>query len=76
VLRGAFVGSPSHLTDFDRFNNELLLSTYHLGAENVGRIVGEIATSGATSLQAYPSALSALCDALREAGISDGCRCR
>jgi phenylacetate-CoA ligase len=66
VLRGGFVGSPSHLFDYDPYHRELKLSSYYLTPETLPRYLGALRAYGIRVLQAYPSALNILCDLLAE----------
>jgi phenylacetate-CoA ligase len=66
VLRGGFVGSESHFSEYDPFHRELFLSSYYLTLQTVGAYVEAIRSRGIRVLQAYPSSLNLLCDLLKE----------
>lgn len=62
VLRGAFVGSEEKFWGHDRYNQNLLLSSYHLTERMYTEYVKKILEYRPRHLQAYPSAATMLAD--------------
>jgi phenylacetate-CoA ligase len=67
VLRGAFVGSADHFSRFNRFDRELMISTYYLSPASFPEYEA-IVRNGIKVIQAYPSALTVLSDLVLGAG--------
>ncbi len=70
ILRGGFIGTPDHVSDYDPYQRELRLSSYYLTADTLPHYLDAIRAAGIRTLQAYPSSLNLLCDLMRNAGAS------
>ncbi|HMP76423.1 MAG TPA: glycosyltransferase [Kiritimatiellia bacterium] len=68
ILRGGYIGSPEHPTDYDPYFRELRLSSYFLSHTTLPVYLQAIAERRIDVLQAYPSSFNMLCDLLRESG--------
>jgi len=66
VLRGGVVGSTEKPWEFDRYRNELVLSSYHLTEANVAEYLGACDRYAPAVIHAYPSSLNLLCDLVAE----------
>lgn len=68
VLRGAFVGNSIKFWDYDRFLNELQLSSYYLTEESYHKYIEIIRRHNPHYLQAYPSSINLLADMIIKNG--------
>lgn len=66
VLRGAFVGSEEKFWAFDKFHNELLLSSYFLTKANFPKYLKKIEEYKPKYIQAYPSSMIIFADLVKE----------
>ena len=55
VMRGSFIGSEEKFYKYDRFNNELLLSSYYLNENTYHNYLSKILDFNPKHIQAYPS---------------------
>ncbi len=66
VLRGAFVGNERKFWTYDKFHNELQLSSYFLTKSNFLRYLKKIEEFKPKYIQAYPSSIIIFADLLKE----------
>lgn len=71
VLRGAFVGNETDVSQYDKFSNELHLSSYYLTAQHYSNYARAIEKFKPHYLQAYPSSALILSDILDELDLKD-----
>lgn len=76
VLRGAFIGAPDRIGEYDPLHRELKLSSYYLTPGALPRYLEALDRHRIQVLQAYPSSLNILCDLLEEAGHARDARFR
>ncbi len=71
ILRGAYIGSDDDIFKYDRFRNELLLSSYFLTEQNLPKYIRLLEEFNPRVIQAYPSSFNILCDLLNQANAEE-----
>jgi phenylacetate-CoA ligase len=66
VLRGSFVGSKTHLWEYDAYWRQLKITSYYLGPETLPVYLEVLHHFQPNTLQAYPSACLLLADMLED----------
>ncbi len=66
VLRGAFVGNEQKFWTYDKFHNELHLSSYYLTKNTIPLYIKKIEEFKPKYIQAYPSSMIVFADYIKE----------
>ncbi len=71
VMRGSYVGTDESFYKYSNYTKELYFSTYHLNEKNFDTLLAQTKKHKIKYLQSYPSALSILCDLIKETGKNE-----